>query len=397
MLDALDTWTLIFVGSMTSFLSAGVMVYYSLSRRTYPGFHYWTAGFVLGGLGILLILIPGLPKFFSHVIGNICTLAIPYMIVLGLSKFVNIQPFLQKYNIFLVLSTLCACIWGTYVEPGSIVRIVLMSVTWTTFSVEILWLSVVYVPNILGERNDLLVGVSLLSAISYAVRFIDIVILKSTYTNFLHPGMAQNIGIVMTLLSITGFVAPLIIISAHRLERDLKDANAQLDALANTDGLTGLFNRRYFDESLSREFHRLQRNREPLSLIMADIDFFKRYNDTYGHQAGDDCIRAVADTFKSHGRRITDIPARYGGEEFALILPDTNSSGAIKVALSIKDNIINQAIPHSASETGDIVTLSMGVASTVPDQSGDPAQLIECADRALYRSKEEGRNRISIA
>lgn len=167
--------------------------------------------------------------------------------------------------------------------------------------------------------------------------------------------------------------------------------------MANRDGLTGLFNRRYFNQVLQNEWLRLQRSGSPLSLILSDIDYFKKYNDHYGHVAGDECLQNVADAFKNSIQRVTDVAARYGGEEFAVILPDTNSNGTKVIAQSIKDAIKNKAIPHKASQVNDIVSMSFGTATVIPNDSLNCESFIEMADKALYQSKKNGRDMISIS
>ncbi|MEM7016852.1 MAG: diguanylate cyclase [Pseudomonadota bacterium] len=178
--------------------------------------------------------------------------------------------------------------------------------------------------------------------------------------------------------------------------QELKQANEALVKLSNEDGLTQLFNRRYFNNALEQEWNRLQRENIPLSLIMCDVDHFKKYNDTYGHQSGDHCLQQVANVIRSKARRPTDTPARYGGEEFAIILPQTTTEGAQELAESIRKGVEQLAIPHENSTTKDIVSVSFGVASVIPDRTGDTAQLIAMADEALYQSKAAGRDQVSV-
>lgn len=198
----------------------------------------------------------------------------------------------------------------------------------------------------------------------------------------------------MTILSTVGIMASLIILNAQRLEIELKAANRQIEILAHHDSLTGLYNRRYFDSRLEQEFNRLQRTAQPLSLVIADIDFFKKYNDTYGHLAGDDCIRAIGEACQAAARRGSDIAARYGGEEFVLLLPNTERQGAGTVAQDLSAFVRDKAIPHATSSVAPVVTVSIGVATIVPCRSSAPDMLIHLADQALYESKLSGRNMI---
>jgi diguanylate cyclase (GGDEF)-like protein len=172
---------------------------------------------------------------------------------------------------------------------------------------------------------------------------------------------------------------------------ELEESNRKLSAMASTDGLTGLANRRSFDEVLAREWARARRKREPLALAMIDVDHFKPYNDHYGHQAGDDCLRQVAAVLAHAVRRGTDLAARYGGEEFAFIAPATSTESALAIAEQLRADIEELRLPHEKSPLGH-VTVSIGVAAIVPDDGQDTDLLIRSADQALYRAKTQGRN-----
>ncbi|AGW12984.1 GGDEF domain-containing protein [Megalodesulfovibrio gigas] len=174
----------------------------------------------------------------------------------------------------------------------------------------------------------------------------------------------------------------------------LADANSKLEALSSTDALTGIANRRRFDETLEREYARHVRSKAEMSLILLDVDYFKRYNDYYGHQQGDECLRRIARVLSECAKRPSDLVARYGGEEFVCILPDTDISGAIYIAECIRHNVMAQAIPHARSEVADWVTVSLGVTSSRYHSGTSPAHLLEQADQYLYRAKNAGRNRI---
>lgn len=178
-------------------------------------------------------------------------------------------------------------------------------------------------------------------------------------------------------------------------ETALKQANLQLKRLANLDGLTQVANRRLFDDTLAQEWRRLQRDRLPLALVLVDVDYFKDYNDFYGHLAGDDCLRQIARSLSQAIKRPADLIARYGGEEFAALLPNTKTEGAFHVAQRIQDYIHNLAIPHGRSQVREIVTVSIGASALVPSLDQSPEDLIASADRALYQAKQNGRDRIT--
>jgi len=180
------------------------------------------------------------------------------------------------------------------------------------------------------------------------------------------------------------------------VSRELAAANRELEKLSRQDGLTGIANRRSFDAYLLAEVRRAARDRQALSLILADVDHFKVFNDRYGHQAGDDCLRQVAAALTAAGRRPADLVARYGGEEFAMILPGTALEGAVEVAQAVSRNVLGLAIAHAGSDTEQRVTLSQGIASLVPAQDTSPEDLIGRADEALYQAKQQGRNRYVV-
>jgi len=177
----------------------------------------------------------------------------------------------------------------------------------------------------------------------------------------------------------------------------LTELNRRLETLSNTDGLLGIANRRHFNESLEQEWRRAQRERQPLSLLMIDVDYFKRYNDSHGHQAGDACLQSVAQAALSAMRRPADLLARYGGEELIVMLPGVGAQGAMEVAQAIRGNLAQRRIPHGNSPVAGQVTVSIGAATTTPSPESRQELLIAAADRSLYAAKEGGRDRICAA
>lgn len=179
--------------------------------------------------------------------------------------------------------------------------------------------------------------------------------------------------------------------------RELTEANCELQRLSLSDALTCIGNRRFLDELLEREWRRALREQTPLSVVMLDIDYFKLFNDTYGHVAGDDCLRKVAGILTATIQRTTDFASRYGGEEFVLVLPATDEQGALTVAEKIRCRVEALAIPHEKSPLAGVVTVSIGVATIMPLRDSDAGLLMTAADQALYRAKTAGRNQVRSA
>ena len=182
-----------------------------------------------------------------------------------------------------------------------------------------------------------------------------------------------------------------------RRELQLERLTAKLEELSNLDGLTGVSNRRHFDYVYDREWRRSLREGHDLSLLMIDIDRFKKYNDNHGHLAGDECLRQVARCISEALRRPGDFVARFGGEEFVAVLPGSDMDGASILALSISDAIERLAMPHGDSDVADHVTVSIGISSDRPTHDDEPTALVHAADKALYQAKWLGRNRIEKA
>ncbi|MDD1428541.1 diguanylate cyclase, partial [Dolichospermum sp. ST_sed3] len=196
---------------------------------------------------------------------------------------------------------------------------------------------------------------------------------------------------------LTQLTNPLVMaIKQAELYQQLEAANQKLQQLASIDSLTQIPNRRSFDEVLEREWQRLEREQAPLSLILCDIDFFKNYNDTYGHQSGDECLKEVAQILQQATQRPGDLAARYGGEEFAVVLPNTDSAGAVYIAETILSSIRTKNLIHKSSKISSYLTLSLGIATIIPQSSSSLKWVIAKADEALYRAKLTGRDRYVI-
>lgn len=177
-----------------------------------------------------------------------------------------------------------------------------------------------------------------------------------------------------------------------RSEEKLLTLQRELEDLSFKDGLTGLLNRRRFDVLVETEWRAARRTKKPLSLLMIDIDFFKQYNDRYGHVRGDECLKRVAHALRLCAPRPRDFVARYGGEEFVIVLPETDAQGAEIVAARCREAVAREAIPHEKSSVGPLVTISAGIGTTVPSADDSLLAFIETVDRCLYRAKQSGRN-----
>ena len=177
-----------------------------------------------------------------------------------------------------------------------------------------------------------------------------------------------------------------------QIEEELVRLQKEFRELSYKDGLTGVANRRMFDSVLDVEWNSAQRNKQPLSVILLDIDYFKQYNDHYGHIQGDDCLKRVATALGKAGTRARDFFARYGGEEFILVLPETDAESAYRVAERCRAAIFKEQIPHEKSDAGQILTISLGIATLTPTHKDDPVTFMEKVDRQLYLAKQRGRN-----
>lgn len=213
--------------------------------------------------------------------------------------------------------------------------------------------------------------------------------------------------VMMAGLMITGLVAAYLrMLSRRSFEIEsvaeqrnsaLQEANKKLAHLSQTDGLTQIANRRFFDESFVQEWKRTKREKQPISLVLFDLDFFKQYNDQYGHLQGDECLRNIAELVSSVINRPGDLFARFGGEEFILLLPNTPEAGALMVANQCRELVESLAMPHHKSSISEVVTISVGVCSLVPETGLTEHDMLDLTDQALYCAKDRGRNRVVSA
>lgn len=246
-----------------------------------------------------------------------------------------------------------------------------------------------------ATRQDMeFLGWLVLSAVLFVIAHFSFppgttpLVIPSPYIEVMYAGSAVG------AMAIAGILAQLFRMEIDQAETALMRSNQELERISGIDSLTGLANRRTMDAHLEREWRRLKRLRQPMSVLLFDVDYFKAYNDHYGHLAGDECLQRVANTLSAIVQRSSDLVARYGGEEFVILLPGTGCDDAIQLADQVRSRVMALRIVHEHSGLMPVVTLSAGVACADPNEIDDAQALLRRADEALYTAKREGRNRV---
>jgi diguanylate cyclase (GGDEF)-like protein len=246
------------------------------------------------------------------------------------------------------------------------------------------------------EPSYLFVQLAFLIPLILSGLLVAVLILRAPeQRSLLEPDLFSALVLLVYILNTMALFVGLIMLASSRFARRLELANRSLERLSTQDGLSGLFNRRAFDRFLAREVQRAAREHAPLSLILLDIDHFKAYNDTYGHLAGDECLKAVARVIEQHAKRPADLAARYGGEEFAVVLPGTDLAGALALAEELRQSVRGLGLAHASSPVASMVTVSLGVASQQPQPGAMASDLLALADQSLYLAKNRGRNQVA--
>jgi len=357
---------------------------YAVSQRAIIG--YWSLSQVLVGAGLVMVVLRNsIPDFFSIIIANACIIGGHIAVQEAIALLMDKKGYLRKVTYLSGLAMVVVFFYLTYVVSSVSSRIVALSLTATITSVS----------SILTLRTDGDAGnaprLSLIALFSVHVcimlfRAVS-AIYQGEYAGFLQSGMLQSWG----MLGVLSFYASLPLCLFWLIARRL---GLEVQRQATTDALTELPNRRCFDERYDLLWRNAMRQGKPLSVLMADIDWFKAYNDTYGHQGGDDCLKKVADTLRQEPKRATDLVARYGGEEFTIVLPDTGAKAAQQVAERLRSGVEALNIPHQGSPLHK-VTISVGVAMMIPTAGQSSFALIKLSDDALYVAKNSCRNRVA--
>ena len=354
---------------------------YATSQRTIIG--YWSLSQGLVGAGLVLVVLRNtIPDFFSVIIANTCIIGGHMAVQEGIALFMDKKGYLRKVTCISGVTMVAVFLYLTYAVPSVSSRIVALSLTAMITSVS----------SILTLRTDGDAGNaprrSLIMLFSFHVLIMLFraiyAIYQGEYAGFLQSGMLQSWGMLGALSFYASLPLCLFWLIARRL-------GLEVQRQATTDALTELPNRRCFDERYDLLWRNAVRQGKPLSVLMADIDWFKAYNDTYGHQGGDDCLKKVAETLKQETKRATDFVARYGGEEFTIVLPDTEAEAAEQVAERLRSRVEALNISHQGSPL-QRVTISVGVATLVPATGQSSQDLIKLSDEALYVAKHSSRN-----
>ena len=376
-------------------LCAALLIFWR-TQKTYPGFGCWAAcqGVVFSAY-LLLSLRGAVPDLFSVVLLN-GLMAVGAALRSKATLLFFDRPRSRLPDLAAIPLAPAGAAWFLYVDEAPELRLL---VTSAVIAFILVRAAAALVPAVRAH------GAAPAVAAAFLVSFPAVMLLRvaawiaSPASRAIFASTAANEAFFLFLLlydvSITIFF---LMLNARRLAGDLMSAQGALERLAVTDPLTGLPNRRSFDERLGREWRRQARSRQPLSLLVVDIDLFKPYNDRYGHQAGDACLVRVAAAMREALREGVDVLARFGGEEFVALLPESDPQDAAIVAERLRRAAESLRITHSASDVAPVVTVSVGWASATPDADdlGAVALFAE-ADAALYRAKQRGRNRVATA
>lgn len=384
----IDMPTVLFFLFFGNLITAVLLALYpvdNFSRRTYGQF---LIGKLFQSLAWILLAMRGsIPDVYSAYVGNSFLLA---GLALEALAFINVDDPSKRWEIFYaaIVGLFVVVFWTLAKKPNQYVYV-------SSWFAAVVFLSVAILLLHSARKSALryvMSAVYLFSCCVLIVRGINA--FNVADFQLISHNAVQDVAFLATYSMMILSGANFLLLMREHSDQLLKEANHNLDNLARTDSLTGLANRRKFDEYLAFSILKSRRDAEPLTLILADVDYFKNYNDLYGHRLGDQCLVAVANSLKQQCSRSTDLIARYGGEEFVIILWNTNAEAACLISEAIRNNIMELAIPHADSDVSKYVTLSLGVFSAVPvSDKHNPDWYIVGADQRLYEAKHIGRNR----
>jgi len=405
-----DITTLAFIQSLTFVTQVIVLFIQYRVNRTFRGIKWWVLGSALMALGVIFM-----PLVTVKSLEILARFANPLVVLGQIFLYIGIIKFLDmKENKWILISIFTVFIFSYYYYmffSNSIsARTVVVNATEATITIKAAYQLFSKKPKHISGSANFTAAIFLTFGSFLTMRAFLTLLLPPMHA-YSDQAMIFTAAFIVPNIASTLWTFGFIIMHNQRLDAEnlvekekvqqliqqleVERNTAQLNSL--TDSLTGLANRRYFDEALKIEFNRSKRSGFILSLIMLDIDYFKGFNDSYGHLAGDDCLRQIGNVLKTIVKRVSDIVARYGGEEFVVLLPETDENGARALAEGIQKAIEELAIPNSDSQISEFVTVSFGIVTLDTTRLALPEQVVALADEALYNAKKSGRNRIEVA
>jgi diguanylate cyclase (GGDEF)-like protein len=390
-----DFQTIMVVDILVNAFVAVCLIAYGALQKTAPGFRHWISGYVLFAMTWLPLLLRAHMPFLLSTCLVIIGFAYVALINLdGVRRFLGRGPLKRIY--YFTPALLCpVIIYYTIAQDNMAIRNLVMSSFITMVELRIAYLFWKHSSSD-NRALYLLAGPVARGFFSIHIIWWAIVMLIDMPQRFQDATTQVNFTIVLSMFFHYAFATIWFMLNNNWAETNLKEANKKLEQMSYIDGLTQIANRRYFNERLEIEFKRAARSNLSLTLVLMDIDHFKLYNDHYGHLEGDNCLRLVAKVIKSNCKRAGDLAARYGGEEFGILIFNDGVDSAEHICTAIRRDLKKLAISHEKSLTSDLVTLSMGIASMVPDADGSSSSLINAADQALYHAKNDGRDCLHI-
>ena len=395
-LRGFDAFTMAFMLAILYLSLSAVLVYTALCRRTYAGFGSMALAQVSWSVGLFLNYFRPFETLFSLYLGALLMQLFGVLLYRGLLSYGGVSPRRRlpvNYTVFAVVSAVQA--YYMFIDFNTCARVVAFSSGMAFFFLRIAiepYVTRIWTRHATQSVFSLLF---FLLGAAFVVRAY-----KALHSpNCLPSGpddMAKLLFLMATVITpILSF--SIIAMTFARMEAELRCANEELQAISETDALTNLANRRKFDQAYENEWERALRLQQPMAVVILDVDDFKQYNDRYGHQVGDACLRTLAQVLRMHARRAMDVAARYGGEEFALILPGMTGAEAVALAEDVRRGFEQTGIEHEGVGRGNVVTVSAGVAAQVPTRSTCRFDLLGAADAALYAAKAKGKNAVALA
>lgn len=395
-LRGFDAFTMAFMVAVLFLSLSAILVYTALCRRTYSGFGSMALAQVSWSVGLFLNYFRPFETLFSLYAGSLLMQFYGVLLYRGLLLYGGVSSKSRLAVNYLALAVVSAVqAYYMFVDFNTCARVVAFSSGMAFFFLRIALEPYVTKSWKRHATQSVFSLLFLLLGSAFVVRAYRA--LHSTNCVPSGPDEMAKLLFLMAMVITPILSFSIIAMTFARMEAELRYANEELQAISETDALTNLANRRKFDRAYESEWERAERLHHPMAVVILDVDDFKHYNDRYGHQVGDACLRTLAQVLRAHARRAMDVAARYGGEEFALILPGMNGAEAAALAEDVRRVFEQAAIEHAGVARSDVVTVSAGVAAQVPARNANRFDLLGAADAALYTAKARGKNMVVLA